>query len=229
MKQYACLITLGAGLCFAAQAASNLVTAPAATSEVEALYTAAIERRAEEILGSLNLKDAAKAAEVRSVIMNHYRALRSRDAVIDAYLRSKGEELEKASVERQRLYSQLTNPLHELYVRTLAGHLTPEQVELVKDRMTYNKVQVTFGAYCEIIPKLTDGEKAMITKLLKEAREEAIDGGSAGEKHAIFERYKERINAQLKADGHDVDKAFEEWEAKQALANGSEPKPAASN
>jgi hypothetical protein len=102
-------------------------------------------------------------------------------------------------------------------------------VEIVKDLMTYNKVQVTFDAYCEIIPKLSDSEKALITKLLKDAREEAIDGGSATEKHAIFDRYKEKINAQLKSNGHDVDKLFQEWEAKQALASGAGAKPATSN
>jgi len=230
MKRALRVIIVGVGLCLTAQAASNYVTAPAAPGEMESLYTAAVERRAADILEALDLKDPAKSAEVRAVIVNQYRALRARDAVIDGYMRAKGEAVEEGGVEYQRLLGQLTRPLHQLYVQTLASYLTPEQVEIVKDKMTYNKVQVTFDAYCEIIPKLTDGEKAMITKQLKEAREEAIDGGSASEKHAIFARYKEKINARLTADGHDVDKAFQEWEAKQALASGAnKPAPAASN
>jgi hypothetical protein len=229
MKRLFSVLLVGLSLGVSAKAASDLATAPADPAEVEALYTAAIERRAADILDSLHLKEPAKANEVKNVIMNHYRALRARDAVIDAYLRAKGEDVENGGVERNRLYKQLTNPLHELYVRTLAGYLSPEQVEIVKDLMTYNKVQVTFDAYCEIIPKLSDSEKALITKLLKDAREEAIDGGSATEKHAIFDRYKEKINAQLKSNGHDVDKLFQEWEAKQALASGAGAKPATSN
>ncbi|MSU57021.1 MAG: DUF3826 domain-containing protein [Pedosphaera sp.] len=47
------------------------------------------------------------------------------------------------------------------------------------------------------------------------AREEAIDGGSADEKSAIFQKFKDQINAHLNANGHDVAKATREWEAKQ--------------
>jgi len=38
--------------------------------------------------------------------------------------------------------------------------------------------------------------------LLKEARELAIDGGSAEEKTAIFGKYKGKINNYLSAQGH---------------------------
>jgi hypothetical protein len=92
-------------------------------------------------------------------------------------------------------------------------------VEQVKDKMTYNKVKVTYDAYCEIIPKLTEAEKAKILAALKVAREEAMDGGSADEKTAIFQKHKEGINAMLNANGHDVAQATKEWEAKQAQAS----------
>ena len=98
----------------------------------------------------------------------------------------------------------------------LALDLTPEQVDAVKDQMTYNKLKVTFDAYCNIIPNLTDGDKAKIQELLKAAREEAVDGGSASEKSAAFQKYKDQINAYLDANGHDVAKAYKDWEAKQA-------------
>ena len=54
--------------------------------------------------------------------------------------------------------------------------------------------------------------------MLKEAREEAMDGGSADEKSAVFQKYKNQINDYLNAHGHDVTKAYKEWEAKQELA-----------
>ena len=50
-----------------------------------------------------------------------------------------------------------------------------------------------------------------------------MDGGSADEKAAIFEKYKDQIDARLVEGGHDVAKATKEWEAKQAAA-----KPASS-
>jgi len=179
----------------------------------------AIEKRANDILDALDLKDPVKAGAVHNAVVNQYRALRARDAVIDGYLRAEGKSENAASSERQALNEQMTKPLHELYVKTLSAYLTPEQVVIVKDKMTHNKVQVTFDAYCEILPNLTDSEKAMIAKELSAAREEAIDGGSADEKHAVFENYKEQINAKLNSNGHDVEKATKEWEAKKSLAN----------
>ena len=77
--------------------------------------------------------------------------------------------------------------------------------------MTYNKVKVTYDAYCSIVPNLTDAEKARIMELLKAAREEAMDGGSAPEKSAIFKKYKDQINSYLDVQGHDTAKAFKDW------------------
>ena len=162
-----------------------------------------------------------EAAQVHDAIVNQYRALRARDAVIDDCLVAEGQETSEQNPKRQEMVARITKPLHEWYVTTLSAYLTPEQVEIVKDKMTYNKVKVTFDAYCEIIPNLTDSEKTMIMDKLKAAREEAIDGGSADEKHAIFEQYKKQINAKLTADGHDVEKAFKDYEAKQGLAGAS--------
>jgi hypothetical protein len=72
----------------------------------------------------------------------------------------------------------------------------------VKDKMTYGKVKVTYDAYCKQNPTLTDEEKAHVLALLKEARELAMDGGSAEEKTAIFGKYKGKINNYLAARGH---------------------------
>ena len=74
------------------------------------------------------------------------------------------------------------------------------------------------------MPGLDDKEKARILESLKEAREEAIDGGSATEKTEIFQRHKDKLNAYLASGGHDVAKAIKEWEAKQE----SQPKASAS-
>jgi hypothetical protein len=230
MNRCACVLLCLVGVSTFGQTGGEYTTSAANPAELEALYTAAIERRTTDILEDLKLEDAAKAAQVHDVIVNQYRALRARDAVIDGYLRAtSGEAPDSDSLRKERdaLSEKITKPLHKLYVETLSALLAPEQVELVKDGMTYNKVKVTFDAYCEIIPNLTEADKALILKELKAAREEAIDGGSAGEKHAIFEVYKQTINAQLKANGHDVEKAFEIWEAKEELAAKAEHSPAA--
>jgi len=91
----------------------------------------------------------------------------------------------------------------------------------VKELMTYHKVKVTYEAYCQIVPGLTDAEKARILELLRQAREEAIDGGNAPEKSAIFQKYKDQINAYLNAQGLDTAKAFQDWLAKHPGTNNA--------
>ena len=91
-------------------------------------------------------------------------------------------------------------------------------METVKDKMTYQKVEVTYKAYCDILPNLTSEDKAMILAALQQAREEAIDGGSADEKTAIFQKHKNQVNAHLSTKGFDVAKATQEWEARQPKA-----------
>ena len=105
--------------------------------------------------------------------------------------------------------------LHDHFLSRLAAVLTPGQVEQVKDKMTYGKVKVTYDAYCEIVPGLTETEKARMLAWLKEAREEAMDCGSAEEKSAVFKRYKGKINNYLTAQGHDVKQAYKDWGRKQ--------------
>ena len=82
--------------------------------------------------------------------------------------------------------------------------LTPEQVEQVKDGMTYNTVHFTYDNYCKFVPQLTDVQKAKILEFLKAGREEAMDGGSQEEKATIFKKYKGRIANYLHGEGIDM-------------------------
>ena len=186
---------------------------PESPEDIEATYTIAIDNRTAAILKALNLADTNKAARVHDIIVGQYRTLRARDEAIDGLLKLEGKN---ASFANRAPFLNEMKALHDQYLAKLAAELTPDQVEIVKDKMTYNKVQVTYDAYCSIVPGLTDADKAEIRSHLNDAREEAIDGGNAGEKSAIFQKYKDQINNYLNAHGHDVAKAYAEFEARQA-------------
>ena len=194
----------------------ELITPPATDAEKEAVYTTSIENRSAGILKVLAVADTAKSNTVHDAIVSQYRALRARDAAIDAKLKADGKEISYAN--RASQLAAESKSLHEKFLATLAENLTPEQVEQVKDGLTYKKVKVTYDAYCAIVPDLTDADKAKILELLKAAREEAMDGGSAFEKSDIFQKYKKQINDHLNTHGHDTAKAFKDWEAKQEAA-----------
>lgn len=192
-------------------------SAPFTAAEREAIYIASIEKRATNMLADLAVADATKASRVQATIMAQYRALRSRDEAVDTMLKELGKNAPGVETNRAALLPIVSRTLHEQFITRLSADLTPEQIEKIKDKMTYDKVKVTYDAYCEIVPGLTDDEKARILKSLKAAREEAIDGGSADEKSAIFQKHKDIINAYLDLHGHDVNKATKEWEAKQKV------------
>jgi hypothetical protein len=144
--------------------------------------------------------------------------LRARDEAIDDELDYLHRDSAEWSAARIAMFPHMSRPLHDRFIAKLSADLTPDEVETVKDKMTYGKVKFTYNAYCAIVPNLTDEEKARTLDLLKQARDEAMDGGSSNEKSAIFQKYKDQINAWLDGRGYDVARATKEWQAKQELA-----------
>jgi len=203
-------------------------TPPFSSTERELAYTATIAKRATAALELLALTDTAKSNKVHELIVNQYRALRARDEAIDTMFKALSKDAPGAETNRAEVLRVLSRQLHQQFLTKLGGELTSSQVDQVKDRMTYNKLKVTFDAYCAIIPSLSFSEKKEIMELLNVARDEAMDGGTADEKSAIFQKYKDQINVVLGTHGHDVAKATREWESKQASSVPTEgtPKPA---
>jgi hypothetical protein len=208
-------------------ALAQLSTPPASPAEMEATYTAAIEGRTDDILKPLALTNSVASNAVHDLIIAQYRVMRSRDDLINAKLVATGKQVNYAN--RAGELESESKPLHDHFLAELGKVLTPDQIEKVKDKMTYNKVKITYEAYTNIIPGLTDSDKTKIMDLLKVAREKAVDGGSASEKSDIFQQYKNEINDYLNAHGHDVAKAYKDWEAKQALAQSNQSPSVSTN
>lgn len=173
----------------------------------DAAYTQTIEKRTQDILALLGITDSAKLAKVHDAIMAQYRALND-------WQNNHGD-----AAQRQEL--------HKAFVAKLSAELTPEQVDKVKDKMVYGKVKVTYDAYLQIVPNLTDEDKSQIMSLLKDAREEAMDGVNTKEKDTIFKKYKGKINNYLSAKGHDVGQAYKDFGEKQKEAAAAKIIPAA--
>lgn len=162
----------------------------------EEKYTKAIEARTDGILKGLALSDTNRAVRVHDIIIAQYRALNSWHDANDAKLKAAGKDTNAVAQIRASLKA-----LHDNFLSALGENLSPEQVDQVKDKMTYEKVQFTYTGYANQYPNLSEADKQKILELLKEAREEAMDGGSAAEKTAIFQRYKGRINNYLSKQG----------------------------
>jgi hypothetical protein len=207
-------MVLAAVAFIAASASAQDRTTPITAADLEAAYTARLERRTADILEELAFADRAKSNRVTDILIRHYRALRARDDVINAAV----PDSDKTDATRMKLYQSLSKPLQEQFIAKLTAELTPDELGKVKDKMTYNRLQANYDSYCTVISGLSDEEKAKIMEVLKEARDEAMEGGSSTEKAEIFQKYKDKINEYLTARGHDVVKAYAEWRAKQGLA-----------
>jgi hypothetical protein len=193
-------------------------TPPVTLEEKEAMYKAVVEDRTLKIIEALAVTDSVKSNRVHDAIVAHYHALRARDEAIDAELVTMPMGSKEWLEQRIAMFPRMSQPLHEQFIATLSNDLTPEQIEMVKDKMTYGKVEFTYNAYCSIIPNMTEADKAKVLEVLKQAREVAMDGGSSGQKTAIFQEYKDQINAYLNSHGYDVAKATKDWNAQQEQA-----------
>jgi hypothetical protein len=216
-------LVLAAVLLLAADAfASDRRTAAKTPEESEADYHRAIEGRAADILILLDLHDAAKSNHVHDTVIAQYQNLRAWHDTNDSRLKALSKENTPDSKEQQEQIQGSLKQLHTNFIAGLSRDLTSDQVEKVKDKMTYGTVKVTCDAYCQMIPTLTESEKAYILELLKQGREEAMDGGSSQEKAAIFKKYKGRINNYLAAQGHDVEKDRKAWLAREKAKSKSQ-------
>jgi hypothetical protein len=181
--------------------------------QAEAKYTQAIEGRTADILKILALTDADKIAKVHDTIIAQYRTLNAWHDANDAKLKAAKNDTNAVAQIRASLRT-----IHDQFLAKLAENLTPEQVEAVKDKMTYGKVQFTYNGYVSQYSHLSDENKQKILEMLKEAREEAMDGGSAEEKTAVFQRYKGKINNYLSKQGIHPDNYKENEKTKSAAA-----------
>jgi len=178
-------------------------------------YGRVVSGRAAKIVATLGIDDPARADRVRDVIASQYRNLRDIQAARDARLAEADASSapdREAAAARVRADSDLqVFRLHFAFVARLSAELTPTQVDQVKDGLTYGVLPGTYKHYLELYPQLTGEQKLQISAWLIEAREYAMDGGSAEEKHGWFGKYKGRINNYLSAAGYDAKAAEQAW------------------
>lgn len=179
-------------------------------------YVESIVNRSKKIVDKLALNDEDKEREVTNIIANRYFKLNDIYSVRDAKVKAakdsltgsaKNEAIQAAQNEKDATLYRC----HFEFPADLSLYLTPEQIVAVKDGMTFGVVKVTYDSHLDMIPTLTDEEKAQIMAWLIEARELAIDAETSNKKHEVFGKYKGRINNYLTKHGYDLKKEREAW------------------
>ncbi len=190
-------------------------------------YVESIVSRSQKIVDKLGINDAKVAEDVRNVIANRYFTLNdiyeTRDAKVKEIKESDlvGEAKNNALKAAEDAKDAALYRIHFAFPADLSLFLTEEQIEAVKDGMTYGVLKITYDSHLDMIPSLKKEEKAQIYAWLKEAREFAIDAENSDRKHAFFGKYKGRINNYLAKRGYDLKKEREEWYKRVKARGGS--------
>lgn len=174
--------------------------------------------RSVKIVNTLELTDSGKyktvvellAAQYYNLNQVHDKAKVSLAAISSLQLTDE-EKKNKLKKEEEDKTAQLRK-LHDKFISKLRKKLTPSQVEMIKDGMTYRVMPITYAAYLEMILTLSTEQKEKIYNWLKEARELAMDEGSSDDKHKVFGKFKGRINNYLSAQGYDLKKEEKAWQ-----------------
>jgi uncharacterized protein YeeX (DUF496 family) len=187
--------------------------------QTDTAYNRVIIERAEKITKTLGLKEK-KETKATEIVVDQYRQLSSiHDSYKTAVASAKQNTTDKAAQSlavkaEDTKRDSLLKIQHTAFISQLSKVMNKEQVEKVKNGMTYNLVNVTYDAYVDMIPSLKEDERKQIKDWLIEARELAMDAGSSDGKHAVFGKYKGRINNYLSKQGYDSQKERVDWEAR---------------
>lgn len=199
------ILMLAAGGSAAARAADPPTGAPAGTTDDAARKK--IDQKAAKVVEPLKLADAGKAARVRAIAGDWLAVMaawhREHDAELD---RLWGEwNRARAAVPRDEFPGEVVahridaayaslRPAYEAYVGRLSAELTAEQVDAVKENWSRSPGMArTYNAYLQIVPDLTEKDKAVIKARLLLAREAAMLTDADKEIVAIYKRHKVKV------------------------------------
>ncbi|MBP3259569.1 MAG: DUF3826 domain-containing protein [Prevotella sp.] len=163
----------------------------------DSAYVETIKGRAQKIVDGLQLTDSEQARAVRNIIANRYFLLNDIHAKYD-------------KSQQDALQAELYRHHFEL-ASSLALYLNDEQIDAVKDGMTFGRLKRDYQATQDMIPSLSDFEKRQVLIWLKEAREYAMDAADSKGKHFWFDKYRGRTNNWLSSRGYDLKKERDNW------------------
>jgi len=174
------------------------------------------QKEATEWSASLQLNDAEKEAQVKTLIYNHLIAVKdwhnshpasTVPAGINPLTGQKLSELDRTIIAD----SAMPETVHQTLMGGLREELDAAQIAFILDKYTIGKVDFTMQGYKAIVPDLTAEEEKVIRTHLEEAREMAIDYKNMKQISAIFEIYKTKSEQYLNANGRSWRQLYKDY------------------
>ncbi len=180
-------------------------------------YQNVIAQRSAKIVNTLDINKKRITKKVQQVLMQQYFVVNN---IHDAYKAGasaiKASDISAAAkaaavkVAADKKNTALMQQ-HAKFIAQLSKKLSAAQIEKIKDGMTYSVLPKTWAAYLDMLQQLTAEQKDTMYAWLTAARELAMDEGSSDAKHAVFGKYKGKINNYLSAQGYDMNKEGADW------------------
>lgn len=192
--------------------------------KLDPAYIKVTNERAGKIVANMNVTDPVSAEKVKGYIAAQYQNLSIIHEERDTRMKVAKEKYtdKKKDKKINKIDKDISKKLskrHTKFLSQLKSELSVDQVDQVKDGMTYNVAPNTFKVYQEMVPDLTDEQKGKIWNWLIEARELAMDAGTSDGKHALFGKYKGKINNYLSSLGIDMKQAEKDMYKRQQSKN----------
>jgi hypothetical protein len=172
---------------------------PKVTDEEWAKYEKTLAERADKAVADAKIEDPAKAQHVKASVTAWYKVTRAWDAQNGTRLKELRKNAKANAEEITKLRSSL-KPLHDAFVADMASVLTPDQVDAIKEYLTYKRPSIMYTGFTKDNPWLNEAQKARIKEIANEAREAAMDEGSSDDKHKVMDQYKGRITNFIAAE-----------------------------
>ncbi len=181
-------------------------------------YVENIVERSKKIVDNIEAVDKQAAVKVTNIIANRYFKLNDiyerRDSLVKAAKADPRLSFDARNAAIANAQNEKDAAIYKSYfgfVSALSLYCTSQQVDAVKDGMTFGVLMVTYNSTLDMIPSLKDEEKKQIMAWLVEAREYAVNAESSHKKHEAFGKYKGRINNYLSARGYNLVNEREAW------------------
>lgn len=183
-------------------------------------YINVVNDRAFKLARELNIGDSTKFYLVRDKIDRQYVNVR----ILDEKLEKQINEIEAKNATPVLLKTELGSlhnkgekerkAINVAFVQSLSEELSSQQIDKVKDGLTFGLFHVIYHVFMDMIPSLKKEEEAYIFNSLIEVRDLAMASGSSKLKETLFEACRAKINSYLMARGYDLKLQRKNWYAK---------------
>jgi len=187
-----------------------------------------VHAKAEGLTGKLSL-ETSKVSGVVSVIEEHYARVWAWHQEVDAKLdaawadwdvaRSNRDGKAKDELRALAIMTERIDPIYAEFTPQILGLLKNLRAVMGDDKTTALLDAITrspgaeraFNAYVDMIPEMTDEQKAVLWGRMAQARQDSLAAWSNKRIIKIFKKYKVRNEFSIDYFGYDYRKRYEAW------------------